>query len=211
MDKVMQIAGALTVAGWQRLSTALRVDMGNIDLWEEAFDYFEKRLSTRYLNPIKHIEDHAEIEGEGFAITAIICSTIEALEAFYQGKSYRRGTKTAPLNQDIEYFKSQPIFESFLQNREPFKNHFSSKGLATEFYENVRCAILHEAATRGGWRIRIDSNSLIEQQGSHWILNRVMFVQAVEEYMANYKQELFSSNDLKEAFIRKFDAICAST
>lgn len=210
MAQGTKIAGALTVADWQKLSVALRGDMGNAILWEQAFRYFEERLKTRYLNPIEHIEQQSNIEGEGFAIAAIICSTIEALESFYQGKSYRRATKSAPLDQNTEYFKSQPIFESFLKNREPFKNHFSTPGLATEFYENVRCAILHEAATRGGWKIRINTNSLIEQQGGQWILNRALFVQAVKEYMENYKQELFSSTGLKEAFIRKFDAICTS-
>ncbi len=210
MAQDTKIAGELTVADWRKLSAALRADMGNSHLWEEAFEYFEKRMKTRYLIPIKHIEENGDIEGEGCAIVAIICSTVEALESFYQGKSYRKATKEAPLNPSTEYYKSQPIFESFLQNREPFKNYFAASGLATEFYENVRCSILHEAATRCGWKIRIDSTSLIKQQGNGWILNRALFVRAIEEYMKGYKQELFASGSLKEAFIRKFDAICAS-
>ena len=210
MAQGTKIAGKLTVADWQKLSAALRAHMGSTHLWEKAYGYFEQRMKTRYLNPIQHIEAQANIEGEGFAITAIICSMIEALESFYQGRSYRRPPKGTQLNQNTEYFSSQLLFESFLQNREPFKKHFSNIGLATEFYENVRCAILHEAATRGGWKIRIDSNSLIEQQGNQWVLNRALFVQAVQKYMEGYKQELLSSIVLKEAFMRKFDAICAS-
>ena len=210
MAQGTKIAGELTVANWRKLCAALLADLGNSHLWEEAFGYFEKRMKTRYLNPIKHIEENGAIEGEGFAIVAIICSTVEALESFYQGKSYRKATKAAPLDPNTEYYKSQPIIESFLQNREPFKSHFAASGLATEFYENVRCAILHEAATRCGWKIRIDSTSLIEQQGNAWILNRTLFVQAIEKYMKSYKQELFARGTLKEAFIRKFNAICAS-
>ena len=210
MAQDTKIAGEFTVTDWRNLSATLLADMDNTHLWEKAFEYFEKRLKSRYLNPIKHIEENGDIGGEGFAIVAIICSTIEALESFYQGKSYRKATAANPLDQNTEYYKSQPIFESFLQNREPFKSDFAVPGLATEFYENVRCAILHEAATRCGWKIRIDSNGLVEQQGNNWVLNRALFVQAIEEYMKRYKQELLSSRNLKEAFVRKFNAICAS-
>lgn len=210
MAKSTEIAGELTVADWCKLSAALRTDMDNPYLWEKAFGCFEKRMKTRYLNPIKHIEENGDIEGEGFAVVAIICSMVEALESFFQGKSYRKATKAAPLDPNTEYYTSQPIFESFLQNREPFKSHFAASGLAAEFYENVRCAIIHEAATRCGWKIRIDSTSLIEKQGNDWILNRALFVRAIEECMKSYKQELFASGNLKEAFIRKFDTICAS-
>lgn len=210
MAQDTKIAGELTVADWTSLSVALLADMDNAHLWEKAFEYFEKRLKTRYLNPIKHIEENGDIGGEGFAIVAIICSTIEALESFYQGKIYRKATNANKLDPSTEYYKSQPIFESFLQNREPFKRHFAAPGLATEFYENVRCAILHEAATRSGWKIRIDSNDLVEQQGKNWVLNRDLFVQAIGEYMKNYRQELFANRNLKEAFVRKFNAICAS-
>lgn len=210
MAQNTKIAGEFTVTDWSTLSGALLSDMDNTHLWERAFDYLEKRLKTRYLNPIKHIEENGDIGGEGFAIVAIICSTIEALESFYQGKSYRKGTTADPIDPNTEYYKSQPIFESFLQNREPFKKYFAAPGLATRFYENVRCAILHEAATRGGWKIRIDSSNLVEQQGNNWILNRALFVQAIEEYLKWYRQELFANRNLKEAFVRKFNAICAS-
>lgn len=210
MAQNTKIAGEFTVTDWSTLSVALLNDMDNTHLWEKAFDYLEKRLKTRYLNPIKHIEENGDIGGEGFAIVAIICSIIEALESFYLGKSYRKGTTENPIDPNTEYYKSQPIFESFLQNREPFKNHFAVPGLATAFYENVRCAILHEAATRGGWKIQINSSTLVEQQGCNWILNRALFVQAIEEYMKWYRQELFAKRNLKEAFVRKFNAICAS-
>ncbi len=206
-----EIAGRNTVADWQKLCIAIDADMGSNELWEKAYSYFEERLTSRYLDPIDHIQKNSIFEGEGFAITAILCSLIEALESFYQGKSYRKATETNPLDNNFEYFASKGIFESFLKNREPFKNHFISPDLATDFYENIRCAILHEAATRNGWKIRIDTQSLIEQNGSSKIINRVIFVQYIKIYIENYKIELLGSNDLKKAFIRKFNAICAST
>ncbi len=210
MRQSVKIAGDLTVSDWKTLSAKLRKDMDNPDLWEEAFGYLETRLETRYLKPIEHIKENGSNEGEGFAIVAIICSIIEAMESFYQGKSYRKGTKSTPIDTNTEYYRSQPIFESFLQSREPFKSHFAVAGLATSFYEDVRCAILHEAATRGGWKIRTDTSELLEQQGSNLVLNRNLFVDAIKDYLVRYKTELFSDSTLKEAFIRKFDSTCAS-
>lgn len=210
MNRGTKIAGELTVDDWHSLSSRLIADIENLLLWEKAFEYFLKRMDTRYLRPIRSIEENGKIEGEGFAVVAIVCSMIEALESFYQGKSFREGTQNHPLDERTEYYKSQTIFESFLENREPFKTQFAALNLATEFYKNVRCAILHEAATRGGWIIRTNTATLIEKQGDYLIVNRVLLVEAIVAYLENYKQELFGSCALKGAFIRKFNAICAS-
>jgi len=208
MDKSIKIAGDYTTGEWLELKTSLEMDIENEKLWEKAFEYFDKRVRSRYLQPIKAIENNSNIEGEGFSITAILCSLIEALEAFYQGKTYRRATKKKPIDPDTEYFKSQPLFESFLTKREPFKQHFSQDDLAKEFYENVRCAVLHEAATRNGWKVRIDTEMLVEKQENQCVVNRAVFVQAIEEYIERYKQQLVHSIELKKAFIRKFNSIC---
>lgn len=208
MDENTKIAGELTISDWLRLKESLERDFGKDTLWDEAFAFFEKRIDTRYLKPIEAIEKYSNIEGEGFAISAIICSLIEALETFRLGKVYKRASKSNPLNETKEYFKSQPIFEDFLKKREPFKAHFAVDGLATDFYENVRCAVLHEAATRNGWKIRIDTTVLVEKRNESLILNRALFVDAIKQYMCSYKTELLGSHELKKAFIKKWDSIC---
>lgn len=176
MDNNIKIAGDLTIGDWFRLKQSLECNPGKDSLWCDAYSFFEKRINTRYLKPIEAIERDSDIEGEGFAITAIICSLIEALETFRLGKVYRRASKGNPLDETKEYFKSQPIFEDFLKNREPFKAHFSVGDLATNFYENVRCAVLHEAATRSGWTIRINTTALVEKRNELYVLNRAFFV-----------------------------------
>ncbi|OGI51348.1 MAG: hypothetical protein A3E57_00895 [Candidatus Muproteobacteria bacterium RIFCSPHIGHO2_12_FULL_60_33] len=208
MDKNIKIAGELTIGDWLRLKVSLESDLGKDTLWCEAYDFFEKRICTRYLKPIEAIEKYSDVEGEGFAITTIICSLIEALESFRLGKVYKRASKGNPLDETKEYFKSQPIFEDFLKNHEPFSAHFAVDGLANNFYENVRCAVLHEAATRSGWKIRIDTTVLVEKHNESLILNRALFVDAIKQYMCSYKAELLRSNELKQAFIKKLDSIC---
>lgn len=208
MDTDTRIAGDYTIGDWLRLKNSLERDFSNT-IWKDAYTFFEMRITTRYLKPIEDIQKNSNIEGEGFSMMVIICSLIEALETFRQGKVYRRPSKESPLDEAKEYFKSQQIFENFLKNRAPFKEYFSIDGLATDFYENVRCALLHEAATRGGWKIRIDTTALVEKRNGSVILNRNLFVDAIKLYMSNYRTELLGSDDeLKRAFIQKFDSIC---
>ncbi len=210
MDKETEIAENLTIGDWLDLKARLEKDMENEGLWKEALNYFDKRFKTRYLQPIKVIENNSQVKGEGFSVVAIICSMIEALESFYQGKSYRKAAKGKPLDEQTEYYKSQPLFESFLTKREPFKGHFVNGGLAADFYENVRCAILHEAATRNGWKVNIKENILLTVNGNEKVINRVIFVQEIEKYMEQYKKEVMETKDLKDAFIRKFYSICSN-
>ena len=40
------------------------------------------------------------------------------------------------------------LFTTFLTEREPFKREFNKK-IASDFYRNVRCALLHEARHEG--------------------------------------------------------------
>lgn len=207
MDMVVKIAGSLTIGDWLDLEKKLESDLGNNELWEKAFAFYEQRIIKRYMNPIEAIQKNADAQGEGFAICAILCSLVEALESFYQGKSYRKATAQRPLDNDAEYFKSQPIFENFLTQRTPFNTHFT-KDLASDFYENFRCSILHEAATRSGWVIRIGKNDLLTKENGKLIIDRNIFLSSIKEFMRSYKRELLNDNKLKAAFIRKMKAIC---
>src|SRR5437879_1274037 len=62
---------------------------------------------------------------------------IEALESFRQGWP----------NSDS---KSKAAFCHFFDGNDRFKEF---RGYAQAFYENVRCGILHQAETTGGWKI----------------------------------------------------------
>jgi hypothetical protein len=205
----LEIAGHKSIDDWDKLKKKLLSDFDNDNLWEQAFGFFEERMNSRYIYPAKSIQDGSNSEsrfvGEGFSIVTILCSTIEALETFYQGKYF---TPSRPSNK-FEYTmgESTKFYISFLTKRLPFQNFFDAD-LALDFYKNVRCGLLHEAATRSGWRIRIDTYELVEKKGKEKILNRVLFLRAIKEYIQSYKSELFRSNDRKEAYIRKMDSIC---
>jgi len=61
------IAGWKTCGQWTAFSKTLVLG-GDQKQWQEAFDdYFHARLSLRYLDPIKVLQDNGTFQGEGFS------------------------------------------------------------------------------------------------------------------------------------------------
>lgn len=207
MDDTTRIAGSKTVLDWKSLRNQIRIDFNNSGLWDESFDFFMERLETRYFKPIKDIKENDQYNGEGFAITAILCSLIEFLESTYTGEIYRYCHDNQL--QPFEYNRSKQKFISFFENRPPFNTIFTStNGLATQFYENVRCGLLHEASTKGNWTIRVDNSmNFYELKNRNHVIDREIFEEKIREYLSNYKNMLLANNNLKSAFIRKMNNI----
>jgi hypothetical protein len=187
------------------LEANIKQDFNNDDLWEEAYKFFEERVLHRYIYPAEQIQRNSSIIGEGFSITAILCTLIEALETFYTGRCYKYDKPRK--NHEYGNGNSEKIFVNFLSKREPFNQVFDEP-LAKKFYKNIRCPLLHEAATRGGWVIRIDTDSLIKKNLNKTVLNRILFLDYMKEYIEHYKKVLIGSKQRKNAFIRKMDCIC---
>jgi len=164
-------------------------------------------LSLRYLEPINVLQNNGTFQGEGFSIVAIQCSLIEFLESTLQGKTYRYKPKGAPSLGPHEYSNSSGIFVSFLVNRLPFKDDFNEAS-ARDFYEGVRCGLLHEARTKNGWTIwaKAPGNHTIDTAKK--IIYRDNFQRGLIAFVEWYRAELPSNSGLQEAFIRKFDSLC---
>jgi len=202
---VVEIANNFTNSDWDKLENELKADFTNIGLWNRAFGVFESRLCERYILPVEDIQNNSSVIGEGFSITTILCSLIEALETFYEGKCYKY--EKPRTNTEYGNGNSKQLFVNFLTTKEPFKSSFDAK-LAEDFFKNVRCALLHEAMTRNGWKIRIDTDTLVKQANEEKILNRFYFLQGLKDYIKCYKGEVLGSKDRKNAFIRKMNCIC---
>jgi len=175
--------------------------------WESAFDdYFQARLRLRYFEPINVLRKHDTSQGEGFSIVAIDCTLIEFLESMVQGITYRYVQRDADLGPH-DYRKSGKVFESFLCTREPFKNVFDTV-LAKDFYENIRCAVLHEARTKAGWRIWADGPKGIIVDTAQRKLYRNNFHDALLTFIKWYRGRVISDPLIQAAFLRKFDRLC---
>lgn len=222
-----KIAGSFTVEQWKDFrQTLLNFDAENLEAWKEAFSIFEKRIETRFLKPIRCILSIGKFEGEGFSAAALQCILVEFLEAFYQGKIYspsrtedelekyakKIGISKSDLEKHLqpnEYNSSAKLFRDFLTGHDPFRKEFTQP-LANAYYKNIRCGLLHEAATKGGTTInKLKSNSLIRPlSGGDLVLDRTKFQEAIDEFIKAYRQELLISQEHKKAFIRKMDDIC---
>lgn len=202
---MIEIAENFTDEDWSELEKELKNDFGNEILWGRALDVFESRLNERYIRPAEEIQNNLSVKGEGFSITAILCSLIESLETFYVGKCYKY--EKPRTNHEYGNGNSKSLFVNFLSTKEPFNSTFN-EDLAEDFFKNVRCALLHEAMTRNGWTIRIDSDVLVEQKGNGKVLNRFYFLESLKTYIKSYRAEVLGSKDRKNAFIRKMKCIC---
>jgi hypothetical protein len=114
----------------------------------EIAKFFKERFTERYVTPINSVTDPTT-QKHGFCTMAVSCLMIEALESFWRGWPDTRN-------------KSELAFCEFFQ-RTPSLSVF--QGFVPEFFKNVRCGILHQGETTGGWLINrlgplFESNSL---------------------------------------------------
>ena len=108
---------------------------------EGIAEFVRMRFAERYVSPISSGRKH------GFAIMAICCLMIEALESFKQGWENTRGNAVYAGRQ---MRKSELAFHLFFQTNPGFRELV---GVEHDFYVGVRCGILHQAETTNGWHI----------------------------------------------------------
>jgi len=224
----MRIADQYTVADWEAMKTILV--LGKPDNWEDAFKvFFKKRIETRYFEPIRLLQKHGENKGEGFAIVALQCSLIEFLSSVADienctcKKPELLKTKRNCCNKKTSADECQTCHLNIINNSKRFtdflhkenglfKGELSSSNKARSFYDDVRCTLLHDARTKGKWKIlaNSDNNKIINWKGenSEKILYRNDLQKAFEQYVDAYGKELEKCPKLQEAFIRKFNNLC---
>lgn len=198
-----RIAGELTVEDWD--SRTNNIEALTEEQWGQLFeDFFIKRLKTRYLDPIEIIEKHqcSKAIGEGFLITTIICSIIEFLSSTKEGITFRWVRNERDL-EEHEYKNSKKLFTKFLRNEKPFSNYIIDDSKSEEFYSSIRCGLIHEAATKNGWKIQVGGSETICFNKK--ILWRDSLLQDIKSYIEDYNQKIKINTDLQNAFKRKFD------
>ena len=151
------------------------------------------------------LQQYGTLEGEGFTITAIQCALIEFFAATVIGKSYRFLKNRQGLG-PFEYNKSGDLFVDFLSSNQPFGKHFS-RGEAEEFYGSIRCGLLHEAATKNGWRIRARSFNGVVIDQTRKIFFRDNFQALLNQFVREYGKRIQTDAALQDAFIRKYDKL----
>ena len=148
-----------------------------------------ERFRERYLDPALSARTKS-----GFALMAINCLMIESLVSFRQGMTHTRGKL------------SEAAFCFFFDQEDTFADF---RGHAHDFYVNVRCGILHQAETTGGWLIHLKKDNVLFDT-ERKIVNAKEFTQRLAGCLENYRAELESSNwddEIWKNFQKKMKAI----
>lgn len=154
-------------------------------------DLIQKRFEERYLDPILDSASR-----HGFAMLAVCCLMVEALESFRQG-----------WKDTADRGKSEGAFCSFFQAYEEFRD---LRPLAHEFYRAIRCGILHQAETTQKWRIDREPGLLAEMSGVRW-LSAYEFGTRLRTVLGRYRDELYNSDWTSPLWFnarKKLQAIC---
>lgn len=153
-------------------------------------DAINLRFTERYIKPATDPEYK-----HGFAIMAISCLMVEALESF------RRGWRRTDDKSEVAFcyfFNSNYAFE-------PLRGH------CEQFYKNVRCGILHQAETTGGWKITRNKQQVAFFDPESLTLNATTFLDSLSEVLDQFCNELKTAEWDSEHWknvVKKMDALC---
>lgn len=151
---------------------------------QKVSQFVYNRFYRRYLMPFKKV--HPDFNS-GFAQMAACCLMIEALESFRNGwKSTHR------LKVDGKEIYGGKIFGDFFKHYSEFAD-FADLGY--EFYDSIRCGILHQAETKNGWRIERDKKyPLLDKEKR--IIHSTEFRYQLEICLRIYCKELVDDDDV---------------
>ena len=154
--------------------------------------FLSERLSERYIAPVDALNPE---EKNGFAIMALSCLLMETLESFYHGWAKSPDSGLAFCN----FFDRHRRFDDF-------------RGHANDFYRNVRCGILHQGETTGGWTItRKNGHPLFDPAGLR--VHATKFHQQLAECVEEYSEQLAArsiTDGLWKKFFKKMDSAVRS-
>jgi len=86
MDPKIKIAGKFTKQYWLDMRNQLCANTDNN--WNKAYEIFELRIKSRFLEPIRRIKKGDLKSGEGFSIAVLGIVLLEQLASFYFGRKY---------------------------------------------------------------------------------------------------------------------------
>ena len=169
MNKNIKLANKTTIEEYEY--------MAKDENKEGIANFVFSRLSQRYLIPLENVPSDFK---NGFSLMANACLLIETYESFIQG--WKVTTK-----------ECRP-FDSFFKREEGFKDFKYDSG---NFYFNVRCGILHQGETNGGWRITRVKDAPIFNKAEKTI-NATKFFKQLRISLESYRELLINSewNDL---------------
>ena len=184
----MKIGGDFAAAEWPALRA--RLEAGEPQAWQRAVEILRARFVGRYLGHAAKLLDR---KYSGFAVIAIDCAVVEALEQF------RRGVEETPRR------KGKEFFQAFLTETR-LGSHFT-KDTAGLFYDTIRCGILHQAETKADSLVKKKPGTFVLEQsssGKGLVINARRFHRELEAAFGDYVAALLSGDPkVRASFITK--------
>ncbi len=133
----------------------------------------------------------------GFSMMANCCLLIETFQTFKEGKESSNN-------------KSEKMFKIFFEENKKFSDYTKTEKVKNKnsFYLHVRCGILHQGETTGGWRINRKKNTPLFDNNN---INANKFMDELKNTLKKYKTDLknadFDTDDIWKMFKVKMAAI----
>jgi hypothetical protein len=192
-EGALKIGAKFDTSDWPALRT--RLTSGDADAWQDAGSLLRDRIAGRYL---AHACELLKRRYSGFAVLAIDCAVVEALEQF------RRGEKETPWKKGKEFFR-----DFLTQTR--LGEHFTP-AMADLFYETVRCGILHQAETKADTLVKkkktVQFVVRLSPTGKGLVINAARFHDELKRALDDYEDALVTGDpQLRANFIKKMNHI----
>lgn len=129
--------------------------------------FIYQRFYQRYIKPFE-----GNSHKNGFSIMANCCLLIEAITSFKNGWETTNN-------------KSEAAFKYFFSTEPEFKE-IANKW--KDIYKNIRCGILHQGETTGGFRITRMRKSLFDEDTKK--IDATIFLQKMKSVLQNYESRL---------------------
>ena len=144
----------------------------------EIADFLYERHYRRYLKPFTfNSKDYKVNYKNGFSMMASYCLLIETIEGFYRGWPKSRNELAF-----LKFFTRDKHFQQFSVNDVP-----------SQFYKNVRCGILHQGETSGGWMIS-RKNGVPILDVANKTINANKFGETLQKSLSDYTEQLKQSD-----------------
>ena len=156
-------------------------------------DLILHRLRDRYVTPLEHVQYYPIDFRSGFLIMAACCLMIETFQCFRDGKRDTKGRG-----------EGRSAFERFFS---AYKTKFPGIN-GGEFYDKIRCGILHQAQTQGCFRI-LRTGPIFDKAKKS--INATGFLRTLKAIVEDYVEDL-RVQDMHAGFwpnaLRKIEYIC---
>ncbi|MBP7556664.1 MAG: hypothetical protein KA821_10390 [Chitinophagaceae bacterium] len=177
---------------------------------KQLANFIYERLYGRYLKPFDYpAKDYILGYKNGFSLMASCCLLIETYVSFKE-KGFRNTSGQSGKTFGC-FFTTESRFQALATGGRKLDGTIASKkdgGLPNDFYENVRCGILHNAETKSGWTITRNQSAAYFDPATKKI-NATKFANRLKFVLSDYKNKLlradFDNDEIWLSFKNRLD------